>query len=38
MFAGGAEATIVPIGIGGFCAMRAMSTRNDDPATRLAPL
>jgi len=30
MFAGGAEATIVPIGIGGFCAMRAMSTRNDD--------
>ena len=36
MFAGGAEATIVPIGIGGFCAMRAMSTRNDDPAARLA--
>ena len=31
MFAGGAEATIVPIGIGGFCAMKAMSTRNDDP-------
>src|SRR6478609_220209 len=31
VFAGGAEATIVPIGIGGFCAMRAMSTRNDDP-------
>jgi len=31
MFAGGAEATIVPIGIGGFCALRAMSTRNDDP-------
>ena len=31
MFAGGTEATIVPIGIGGFCAMRAMSTRNDDP-------
>jgi 3-oxoacyl-[acyl-carrier-protein] synthase II len=31
MFAGGSEATIVPIGIGGFCAMRAMSTRNDDP-------
>ena len=31
MFAGGAEATIVPLGIGGFCAMRAMSTRNDDP-------
>ena len=31
MFAGGAEATVVPVGIGGFCAMRAMSTRNDDP-------
>jgi 3-oxoacyl-[acyl-carrier-protein] synthase II len=31
MFAGGAEATIVPLGIGGFCAMKAMSTRNDDP-------
>jgi len=31
MLAGGAEAAVVPIGIGGFCAMRAMSTRNDDP-------
>ena len=31
MFAGGTEATIVPMGIGGFCAMKAMSTRNDDP-------
>jgi 3-oxoacyl-[acyl-carrier-protein] synthase II len=31
MFAGGTEAAIVPIGIGGFCAMKAMSTRNDDP-------
>jgi 3-oxoacyl-[acyl-carrier-protein] synthase II len=31
MLAGGAEATVVPIGIGGFCAMKAMSTRNDDP-------
>jgi 3-oxoacyl-[acyl-carrier-protein] synthase II len=31
MFAGGSEATIVPLGIGGFCAMRALSTRNDDP-------
>jgi len=31
IFAGGAEATIVPIGIGGFCAMRALSTRNEDP-------
>src|SRR5437762_10533136 len=31
MFAGGTEATIVPMGIGGFCAMNALSTRNDDP-------
>ena len=31
MFAGGAEATIVPLGIAGFCAMKPMSTRNDDP-------
>src|SRR5438874_2066887 len=31
IFAGGAEATIVPIGIGGFCAMKALSTRNEDP-------
>ncbi len=31
MFAGGSEATISPLGIGGFCAMRAMSTRNDAP-------
>jgi 3-oxoacyl-[acyl-carrier-protein] synthase II len=31
MFAGGAEAAVVPVGIGGFCAMKAMSRRNDDP-------
>ncbi|HWD19360.1 MAG TPA: beta-ketoacyl-ACP synthase II [Verrucomicrobiae bacterium] len=31
MFAGGSEATIVPLGLGGFSAMRALSTRNDDP-------
>jgi 3-oxoacyl-[acyl-carrier-protein] synthase II len=37
IFAGGAEATIVPIGIGGFCAMRALSTRNDDPAHASRP-
>jgi len=37
MFAGGAEAAIVPIGIGGFCAMKAMSTRNDDPKTASRP-
>ncbi|HEY5912730.1 MAG TPA: beta-ketoacyl-ACP synthase II [Verrucomicrobiae bacterium] len=37
MLAGGAEATIVPIGIGGFCAMRAMSTRNQEPARASRP-
>jgi 3-oxoacyl-[acyl-carrier-protein] synthase II len=37
MFAGGAEAAIVPIGIGGFCAMKAMSTRNDDPKRASRP-
>jgi len=37
MFAGGTEATIVPLGIGGFCAMKAMSTRNDDPRRSSRP-
>lgn len=37
MVAGGAEATIVPLGIGGFCAMKAMSTRNDDPKRSSRP-
>lgn len=37
MVAGGAEATIVPIGIGGFCAMRAMSTRNHEPQRASRP-
>ena len=37
MLAGGAEATIVPIGIGGFCAMKAMSTRNSDPKRASRP-
>jgi 3-oxoacyl-[acyl-carrier-protein] synthase II len=37
MFAGGSEATIVPIGIGGFCAMKAMSTRNNEPQRASAP-
>lgn len=37
MFAGGTEATIVPLGIGGFCAMRAMSTRNDEPEKSSRP-
>ncbi len=31
MFAGGSEATITPLGIGGFSVMKALSTRNDDP-------
>ncbi|HOK04079.1 MAG TPA: beta-ketoacyl synthase N-terminal-like domain-containing protein, partial [Victivallales bacterium] len=31
MICGGAEATIVPIGFAGFCSMKAMSTRNDEP-------
>lgn len=37
MFAGGSEATITPLGIGGFCAMKAMSTRNDEPARSSRP-
>ncbi len=37
MVAGGAEATVSPLGIGGFCAARAMSTRNDDPGTASRP-
>ena len=37
MFAGGSEATIVPIGIGGFCAMKAMSTRNHEPSRASRP-
>jgi len=37
MLAGGAEATVSPLGIGGFAAMRALSTRNDDPQTASRP-
>jgi 3-oxoacyl-[acyl-carrier-protein] synthase II len=37
MFAGGTEATITPIGIGGFCAMKAMSTRNAEPQRASRP-
>jgi 3-oxoacyl-[acyl-carrier-protein] synthase II len=37
MLAGGAEAAIVPIGVGGFCAEKAMSTRNDDPQRACRP-
>ena len=37
MVAGGSEATVSPLGIGGFAAARALSTRNDDPATASRP-
>jgi 3-oxoacyl-[acyl-carrier-protein] synthase II len=37
MVAGGSEATVSPLGVGGFCASRALSTRNDDPATASRP-
>ena len=37
VIAGGAEATITPMGLGGFCAMKALSTRNDDPAGASRP-
>jgi 3-oxoacyl-[acyl-carrier-protein] synthase II len=37
MVAGGAESTVSPLGIGGFAAARALSTRNDDPATASRP-
>ncbi len=35
--AGGAESTVSPLGVGGFCAARALSTRNDDPTTASRP-
>jgi 3-oxoacyl-[acyl-carrier-protein] synthase II len=34
---GGSEATVSPLGVGGFAAMRALSTRNDDPSTASRP-
>lgn len=37
VIAGGSEATVSPLGIGGFAAMRALSTRNDDPHTASRP-
>jgi 3-oxoacyl-[acyl-carrier-protein] synthase II len=37
MFAGGTEATVVPLGLSGFSAMRAMSTRNDAPEKASRP-
>ena len=35
--AGGSEATVSPLGVGGFASMRALSTRNDDPQTASRP-
>ena len=37
VIAGGAEATITPLGLGGFCTMKALSTRNDDPGAASRP-
>ncbi|MFN9470623.1 beta-ketoacyl-ACP synthase II [Acidovorax sp.] len=37
VIAGGTESTVSPLGIGGFAAMRALSTRNDDPKTASRP-
>ena len=37
IIAGGAESTVSPLGIGGFAAMRALSTRNDDPEAASRP-
>ncbi|WP_151635151.1 beta-ketoacyl-ACP synthase II [Noviherbaspirillum aerium] len=37
MIAGGAESTVSPLGVGGFAAARALSARNDDPATASRP-
>jgi 3-oxoacyl-[acyl-carrier-protein] synthase II len=37
MLAGGTEGAITPLGVGGFCALRALTTRNDDPARASRP-
>ena len=37
MIAGGSESTVSPLGLGGFASARALSTRNDDPATASRP-
>ncbi len=38
MICGGSEAAITPMGVGGFAAMRALSTRNEEPAARIPPV
>jgi len=37
MIAGGSECAITPLGVAGFCALKALSTRNDDPKTASRP-
>jgi 3-oxoacyl-[acyl-carrier-protein] synthase II len=37
MVAGGSESTVSPLGVGGFCASRALSVRNDDPGSASRP-
>jgi 3-oxoacyl-[acyl-carrier-protein] synthase II len=37
VIAGGSEATVTPLGVAGFCALRALSERNDDPKTASRP-
>ncbi|MGV2442418.1 beta-ketoacyl-ACP synthase II, partial [Bacillus atrophaeus ATCC 9372] len=37
MFAGGSEMAVTPLGLGGFAAARALSTRNDDPTRASRP-
>lgn len=37
MISGGTEASITPLGFAGFCSMKALSTRNDDPKTACRP-
>jgi 3-oxoacyl-[acyl-carrier-protein] synthase II len=37
IFAGGSEASVIPFGVAGFCAMRALSTRNDEPERASRP-
>ena len=37
MLCGGSESTVTPLALGGFCSAKALSTRNDDPATASRP-